>query len=70
MSFAGKESIRYQRYLRTPSKETVSEATVMYYLRKHIFRIIAEKSESALTKIIQKQQEKSGIYEEIQASLG
>lgn len=57
MSFAGEESIHY-RYHRTPTKEAV-----MYDLRKHIFHIMAEKPESVITRIIQKQNKKSGIYE-------
>lgn len=56
------------RYMRTPSKATVSEATVMYYLRKHIFRIMAENPELSITQIIQQEQDKSGIYNGLQAS--
>ncbi len=49
------------RYMRTPSKESVSEATLMVYFRQHIFRIMAGKLGLAVTQIIQ-QQEELDIY--------
>lgn len=45
------------RYLRTPSKTIVSEATVMVYLRKSIFRLFAQNPHLSITKIIQAKQE-------------
>ncbi|MEI3615037.1 IS701 family transposase [Pseudogracilibacillus sp. SO30301A] len=45
------------RYLRTPSKTIVSEATVMVYLRKFIFRMFACNPHLSITKIIQAKQE-------------
>lgn len=33
------------RYLRTPSEGKLSEATIMYYLRHHIFRFMAKSPE-------------------------
>lgn len=45
------------RYLRTPSKTIVSEATVMVYLRKSIFRLFARNPHLTITRIIQAKQE-------------
>ncbi|AXF56751.1 hypothetical protein DT065_12525 [Salicibibacter kimchii] len=45
------------RYLRTPSKSVVSEATVMAYLRRSIFRMFAQNQHLPITKIIQAKQE-------------
>jgi len=57
------ESIRdHIRYMRTPSKEHVSEATLMVYFRRHIFRILAEKSDLSITRIIRTQQEDPDKY--------
>ncbi len=57
LKFSG--SIRdHIRYMRTPSKESVSEATFMVYFRQHIFRILAEKPDLSITQIIQQQQKK------------
>lgn len=51
------------RYQRTPSRERVSEAALMHYLRQHIFRLMGQKPELYITRIIQEhQQDKSGIY--------
>lgn len=49
------------RYLRTPSKKVVSEATVMVYLRTSIFRMLARNSHLTITKIIRSKQEISEI---------
>ena len=46
------------RYLRTPSKKRISEATVMYYLRKHIFRIMNKSPE---LRIISKERTEGGL---------
>ena len=40
-------------------KGRVSEATLMYYFRKHFFRLLAQKPELYITRIIQRLQEKS-----------
>ena len=50
------------RYLRTPSKKRISEATLMCYLRKHIFRIMNKSPELRITRIIQDKQDKSEIH--------
>ena len=60
--YIGKVSSGQLRYQRTPSKGRVSEATVMSYLRKHFFRLLGQSPELRITQIIQKQQNKSGIY--------
>lgn len=49
--------VRAFRYLRTPSKGTVSEGTVMDYLRKFIFRMFAHNPHLPVTEIIQHKQE-------------
>ena len=50
------------RYLRTPSQKRISEATIMCYLRKHIFRIMNKSPELRITRIIQEKQDKSDIH--------
>lgn len=56
------------RYLRTPSKEIVSEATVACYLRKNIFRIMAKNAGLSITKIIKTKQVDPLFLEDLQAS--
>ncbi len=56
------------RYMRTTSKESVSEATLMDYFRRHIFRILAEKPELSITRIIRQQQEEPDICNNWRAS--
>ena len=58
----GKESSSQFRYQRTPSRGRVSEAAVMYYLRKHFFRLLGKQPELRITQIIQEQQDESGTY--------
>ena len=45
------------RFLRTPSKATVSEATVACYLKRNIFRFIAKKPDLNITRFIHEKQE-------------
>jgi hypothetical protein len=45
------------RYLRTPSNAIVSEATVIAYLRKSIFRRFAQNPHLSITQIIRSKQE-------------
>ena len=47
------------RYQRTPSQGRVSEATLMHYFRKQLFRLLAQKPELCITRIIQGLQEES-----------
>jgi len=56
------------RYLRTPSKVIVSEATVMCYLRQNIFRIMAKRPDLSITRFILEKQEKPDITKDLQAS--
>lgn len=56
------------RYLRTPSEGKLSEATIMYYLRHHIFRLMAKSPELCISQLIQEKQEQSGIGGDSQAS--
>lgn len=56
------------RYLRTPSKEFVSEATVATYIRKSIFSIIAFNGHFSIIKIIKKKQVNPSFYEDKEAS--
>lgn len=56
------------RYLRTPSNEVVSEATVAYYLRKNIFRIMHKNKQLTITRIIKKKQVEPELYEDFQIS--
>ena len=60
--FIGKVSSDQIRYQRTSSRERVSEATLMHYLRKHFFRLLGQRPELRITQIIQEQQDESGIY--------
>jgi hypothetical protein len=59
---------RIFRYLRTPSKTIVSEATVACYLRKNIIRIMAKNAGLSITKIIKNKQVDPSFYEDLQVS--
>ena len=56
------------RFLRTPSKKIVSEATVACYLRKNIFRIMAKNAGCTITRIIKNKQVDPSFHEDLQAS--
>lgn len=56
------------RYMRTPSKKTVSEATMMQYLRQHIFRFMAENPHLGITQIILEKQKRSEIHKDLRIS--
>ena len=56
------------RYLRTPSKTIVSEATVAYYLRKNIIRIMTKNAGLSITKIIKNKQVDPSFCEDLQVS--
>ena len=51
-----KDEIKSARYLRTASKDSPSEATVMYYFRKRIFYILARSPQSFVTQFIREKQ--------------
>ena len=53
------------RYLRTPSKGKLSEATIMYYLRQNIFRLMVKNPELCITRFIQEQQTATEIYDDL-----
>lgn len=46
------ETVRTQHYLRTSSKDKVSEATVLDYLRKNIFRLLYLNGHSGISQLI------------------
>lgn len=48
------ETVRIHRYLRTSSKNKVSEATVLEYLRKNIFRLLYLNRHSGISRLILK----------------
>jgi hypothetical protein len=52
LTFSGEIKSGNLRYLRTPTKSIVSEATVMHYLRNHIFRIMMQKPVLSITRFI------------------
>ena len=56
------------RYTRTPSKKIVSEATVAFYLRKNIFRLLAENPMNSITRIIKQKQCEPIVHKDLQAS--
>ena len=66
--YIGKVNSRQIRYQRTPSKGRVSEATLMHYFRKHFFRLLAQKPELCITRIIQGLQEESEEHWDFLAS--
>lgn len=54
------DQLRYQRPL---AKKRISEAAVMYYLRKHIFRLMGKSLKLCITRIIRnKQMKESEIF--------
>jgi hypothetical protein len=56
------------RYLRTPSKAIASEASVIAYLRKSIFRLFAQNPHLSITQIIRSKQETSDSAADFLAS--
>lgn len=52
LKFSGRTPALLFRYLRTPSKAIVSEATVMAHLRQSIFRLFAQNRQLSVTQII------------------
>lgn len=68
ISCIGKVRSDQIRYQRTPSRGRISEATLMHYLRKHFFRLLAQKPELCITRIIQGRQEASEEHWDFLAS--
>jgi hypothetical protein len=56
LRFSGRTPALFSRYVRTPSKSIVSEATVVAYLRQSIFRLFAQNPRILLTQIIRSKQ--------------
>lgn len=61
LRFSGRTPALFFRYLRTPSKSIVSEATVVAYLRQSIFRLFAQNPQLALTQIIRSKQKSTDV---------
>jgi hypothetical protein len=57
LRFSGQTPALFFRYLRTPSKSIVSEATVTVYLRKSIFHLFTQNPHLSITKIIRSKQD-------------
>jgi hypothetical protein len=57
LRFSGRTPALFLRYLRTPSKAIVSEATVVAHLRQSIFRLFAQNSQLPVTQIIRSKQD-------------
>lgn len=68
LTFSKEIQTKTFRFLRTPSKAIVSEATVMCYLRQNIFHIMAKTPNLSITRFILDKQEKPDIVEDLQAS--
>lgn len=68
LKFSGQMEVAKFRYLRTPSLAIVSEATVMCYLRKDIFRLMAKNPTLCVTRIITDKQNEQACYHDLQAS--
>ncbi|WP_240353341.1 MULTISPECIES: hypothetical protein [Cohnella] len=59
LRFSGRTPALFFRYLRTPSKAIVSEATVTAHLRHSIFRLFAQNRHLSVTQIIRSKQDLS-----------
>ncbi|MEI7028426.1 transposase [Paenibacillus sp. y28] len=57
LRYSGRTPTLFFRYLRTPSRTVVSEATVSAYLRQSIFRLFAQNKHLSITKIIRSKQD-------------
>lgn len=57
LRFSSRTPALFFRYLRTPSKSIVSEATIVAYLRQSLFRLFAQNPNLALTQIIHSKQQ-------------
>ncbi|MCY6355929.1 hypothetical protein [Clostridium sp. ZS2-4] len=68
LKFSRDINMRNFRFLRTKSKEVVSEATVACYLRKSIFSFIEKSNRFSISKIIKKKQVDPLFYEDRLAS--
>lgn len=67
MQFSKKLNWSVIRYLRTPSKEIASEATMACHLRKSIFHSLGKNKDLTITRIIKSKQGDLEFYEDLQA---
>lgn len=56
LEYNGKIRVSDFRYLRTPSHQVMSEASMMEFLRRNLFRFMAQEGGSTITKIISDKQ--------------
>ena len=56
LKYKGKIQVSDFRYLCTPSRQVMSEASMMEYLRRNLFRFMARQEELTITKIISSRQ--------------
>ncbi|WP_281890553.1 transposase [Paenibacillus sp. YYML68] len=68
LTFSARTPGLFWRYLRTPSKAIVSEATVVVYLRRSIFRMFAQHPDLPITETIRSKQEKTTNNADLLAS--
>ena len=67
MHFSKKFNWSNIRYLRTPSKKIVSEATIACHLKKIIFHSLDKNKDLSITRIIKSKQGNLQFYEDRQA---
>ena len=68
LRYSGRVPALFFRYLRTPSRTIVSEATVAAYLRTSIFRLFAQNQHLSITQIIRSKQKTSDSDADLIAS--
>ncbi|MBD2843914.1 transposase [Paenibacillus sp. IB182496] len=68
LRFSGLTPALFVRYLRTPSKAIVSEATVTAHLQQSIFRLFARNKQLSLTQIIRSKQDLPSTNADLRAS--
>lgn len=56
VKYSGDIQVSNYRYLRTPSRQVMSEASMMEYLRRNLFRFMARQDKLTITKIISSKQ--------------
>lgn len=56
LNYKGMIRVSSYRYLRTESRQVMSEASMMKYLQIHLFRFMAEQDRLTITKIISSKQ--------------
>ena len=56
LNYEGNIKVSAHRYLRTPSRQVISEASMMKYLGRNLFRFMAKEDNLTITKIITSKQ--------------